>query len=357
MGANDWELKVKERLADYRMDITPPPFPIVKRGEMKSLGLALVFMAVAAVVAMILLAFPRDASYDSNNPMNDMVIREPGLSIAESVEMPNGFINPIRQSKAIHTGHQEYGFHPTEDNAPEKELKKDHDKTEKPDDTGNAPEPAYIPQNVLIVTSDIYNHNYHLVVTGSPLFFVSNQQILPQRGTAGFASVDTVSCEFRPVKAGISFKKELSQKISLNVGVLYGFKYSEKTLKVDGEKTSSTSFHQHFAGLSLKADYMLYENDWFGCYLSAGGDAMVRLLGTGFSPNIDMPWRLDGHPLTISLTAAGGFDYKLNDNIGLFLEPGLSYDLFNSDPLPGFSKAHPLYFDLSAGLRIYLDGE
>ena len=57
-------------------------------------------------------------------------------------------------------------------------------------------------------------------------------------------------------------------------------------------------------------------------------------------------------PLQLSLTAALGLQYKFNERISVYAEPGLAYYFDDGSPVSTIRKEKPLNFNLLCGVRM-----
>jgi len=161
----------------------------------------------------------------------------------------------------------------------------------------------------------------------------------------------------QPFSLGLSVRKELSERWGIESGVVYTQLNSELTA---GERKSYTQDQTlHYVGIPLKADLSLYKSNHINLYASAGGMVEKCVSGkvktnyyedgvrTGADRN-----SLKADPLQLSLTAAVGLQYKLNDRLSLYAEPGLSYHFDDGSPITTIRKEKPLNINLLCGVRM-----
>lgn len=150
---------------------------------------------------------------------------------------------------------------------------------------------------------------------------------------------------YRPLKAGLSVRIPLSEKLSVTTGLTYSLYASKFTYTQSGEMAQRA----HYLGLPVRLDYTLATNQWLDVYVGAGlsGDLCLgsTLGGNAFAK--------DGPSL--SLLAAGGLQWNMTPRLGLYLEPELSWTApSDRHLLQTYRQEHPLLFTLSTGLRLTL---
>ena len=151
---------------------------------------------------------------------------------------------------------------------------------------------------------------------------------------------------YRPLKAGLSARIPLSEKLSVTTGLTYSLYASRFTYTLSGEKTQRA----HYLGLPVRLDYTLASNEWLDVYVGAGlsGDLCLgsTLGGNAFAK--------DGPSL--SLLGAGGLQWNMTPRLGLYLEPELSWTVpSDRHLLQTYRQEHPLLFTVATGLRINLN--
>ncbi|MCD8165921.1 MAG: hypothetical protein LUE93_07210 [Bacteroides sp.] len=155
-----------------------------------------------------------------------------------------------------------------------------------------------------------------------------------------------------PVTAGVAVRRALNKKVALESGLFYTCLRSE----LEGG-TYSQEQKLHYIGIPLKAAVTLMENKGFDLYLSAGG--AIEKCVSGTLKTMQQAERTDSsgenvrpNALQTSLTAATGVQYRLNDRLALYAEPGLSYYFDDNTPVATLRKEKPLNFTLTCGVKI-----
>jgi len=169
-----------------------------------------------------------------------------------------------------------------------------------------------------------------------------------QWSVGAFASAgllnDRVSSPFpnkhkQPFSAGLSVRKELSDRWAIESGLVYTQLNSE--LSVGTGAVSQEDQKLHYVGIPIKADLSLYKNKRVNLYAAAGG-MVEKCVGGDVKPT----------PLQLSLTAAVGVQYKLSDRLSLYAEPGLSYHFDDGSPVSTIRKEKPLNINMLCGVRM-----
>lgn len=180
--------------------------------------------------------------------------------------------------------------------------------------------------------------------------FVSNDM------TTGFTS-GTISHKL-PFSAGISVRRELSDRWGIESGLTYSQLNSDLT--ASGEDVYYNQNQTlHYIGIPVKADYSLYRNNRMTLYASSGGMIEKCVSGkveTGYYEN-NRKTKSSGRSnkadqLQISLTAAIGLQYRISDRLSLYAEPGLSYHFDDGSSVASIRKEKPLNINLLCGVRM-----
>lgn len=161
-----------------------------------------------------------------------------------------------------------------------------------------------------------------------------------------------------PVSIGLAIRKELNDRLSLESGLVYTQLNSDLTGGKD-DTYYQQSQSLHYLGIPLKANYTLLDNNHFDLYALAGG-----MIEKSISGNIKTDYydagkhthsskhSLKVDPLQLSLTAALGLQYKFNERISVYAEPGLAYYFDDGSPVSTIRKEKPLNFNLLCGVRM-----
>ena len=140
-----------------------------------------------------------------------------------------------------------------------------------------------------------------------------------------------------PVRAGLSFQYQLNPRLSLFSGISYTYLHSRITYPDNAGEV----LHQnlHYIGLPLGASCRIWSSNRFAFYASAR--VMLEKCVN------DKPWQW-------SVGAALGAEYRFKHQLGLYLEPSLSYYFDDHTSLQHYYKEYPIAFSLEIGLRLHI---
>ena len=160
----------------------------------------------------------------------------------------------------------------------------------------------------------------------------------------------------RPIKVGISVRYDIDNRWSISSGLTYSylrssFDYSE------GKAFGSGVQKLHYVGLPLAADYNIISAKKLKVYLSAGGEVQKLVCGKATMDGVNIPEADANHDIKEggmqwSLNAAIGAEYNFVDNVGIYIEPGVSHYIDNHSKVDNYYKYKPTNFSLNVGLRL-----
>lgn len=139
------------------------------------------------------------------------------------------------------------------------------------------------------------------------------------------------SCKM-PVSAGITIEKKLNKYIGLETGVMY------TNLRSKGQRL-------HYLGIPVKMNVTLAETKKLDFYASVGGVADKCVAG---APNNSF----NSEPIQLAVTAGVGINYKINDRVALFAEPGISHHFKTDSGMASVRTERPTNFNLLCGIRV-----
>ena len=148
-----------------------------------------------------------------------------------------------------------------------------------------------------------------------------------------------------PLKVGISTRIPVSGRFGLTTGIEYSMYSSTFTYTLSGDKKQVA----HYVGIPVRLDWTFISTGWFDAYLGAGVSGDVCVGATLAGEKI----KRDG--LAVSLLGAGGVQFNVTRNFGLYLEPELSWTIpSDAQILRTYRSDHKGMFSVSGGLRINL---
>ena len=148
-----------------------------------------------------------------------------------------------------------------------------------------------------------------------------------------------------PLKVGISTRIPVSGRFGVTTGVEYSMYSSTFTYTISGDKKQIA----HYVGIPVRLDWTFISTGWFDAYVGAGvlGDLCV---GATFAGN-----KIKRDGMAVSLLGAGGVQFNVARNVGLYLEPELSWTIpSDAQVLRTYRSDHKGMFSVSGGLRINL---
>lgn len=145
-----------------------------------------------------------------------------------------------------------------------------------------------------------------------------------------------------PLSFGLTVRKELPHRFSLESGVVYTLLRSGVRLPYSSDDVSQKL---HFVGIPLRMNWQFVERGPLTAYLGAGGMAEKCIAAKFGSQTVDEA------ALQWSLLAAVGAQYRLADYVGLYFEPEVSWYLTDTELRTSRSDA-PLSLTLRLGVRV-----
>jgi len=153
----------------------------------------------------------------------------------------------------------------------------------------------------------------------------------------------------RPVSYGLTVSYPLTERLSLTTGVVYtklvsDFTQVMRSLQVQQQQTL------HYVGVPVAVSYRLWSQKGFKAYISAGNQIYWNVATHVVSEGVTQDMEKDR--LQWSLNGSVGAQYDILPQLGLYVEPGLSYYPDNGSRLQNYFKDKPLDMSLQVGLRI-----
>jgi hypothetical protein len=156
------------------------------------------------------------------------------------------------------------------------------------------------------------------------------------------------SRHYFPIKAGLSTRLPLTEKLFLTTGLEYSLYRSKFDMSYSGEKWQRV----HYLGIPVRLDWIIASHSLFDVYVGGGmqGDFCLNASLAGKDIKKDRP--------SLSLVGAGGLQMNATKRLGFYLEPELSWRIPNgNNTLVTYRSEHPVMFSVSAGIRINLGNQ
>ena len=153
------------------------------------------------------------------------------------------------------------------------------------------------------------------------------------------------SRHYFPIKAGLSTRLPLTDKLFLTTGLEYSLYRSKFDMSYSGEKWQRV----HYLGIPVRLDWIIASHSLFDVYVGGGmqGDFCLKASLAGKDIEKDRP--------SLSLVGAGGIQMNATKRLGIYLEPELNWMIpVENNTLVTYRSEHPLMFSVSAGIRINL---
>ena len=171
--------------------------------------------------------------------------------------------------------------------------------------------------------------------------------------------VETKYSHKLPVKFGVSFRYGFNEKLGIESGLTYTLLNSTFTTAA-GTANGNTTGKQtlHYIGIPLNVTYNIIGSKLFNVYASAGG-AMEKAVGGYF----ETTGRVDGKrsetnrnslkpkELQWSLNASAGAQVNVMNQLGLYVEPGISYRIPSGSHVRSIYTDKKLDFSIGFGIR------
>ena len=159
-----------------------------------------------------------------------------------------------------------------------------------------------------------------------------------------------------PVTFGISLRKDVSDRFSLETGLMYTLLSSD--LKAGEDIYYSQEQKLHYLGIPLKAGWHFVKKERFSLYLSAGGmveKCIKSQLKTHYEMQNESSFvgsdHLDVKRLQWSVLASAGAQFNITGHFGVYAEPGVVYYFDDGTNISTIRKEKPFNVNLQIGLR------
>jgi hypothetical protein len=177
------------------------------------------------------------------------------------------------------------------------------------------------------------------------------------QGTSTVLEMDYFNYEYQykmPVSFGVYVNKEITRRISIESG-LFATRLAASVYysSFSAENSYLTDHVLWYLGVPLKAKWSYVSGRFFTAYVSAGG-AVEKCIHSGYTGGFkdeNDNLKLSDVPLQWSLNGTLGAQYNIIPQIGIYIEPGVSYYFNDGSDIPTIRKEYQLIFNLNAGLR------
>lgn len=182
----------------------------------------------------------------------------------------------------------------------------------------------------------------------------------PQLGIGIFNQGKSVKTEYKhrlPVRVGLNVAYRLTDRLSVESGVSYTRLSSDMK---DGTKDnySSSSQKLDYIGVPLNVKYRAFGYRRLSVYASAGlltekcvsGKTTHEYVISGEKKKHEAE-DVAAKPWQLSVNAALGAQFDVLRNVGVYVEPGVSYYFDDRSSLSTIYKEKPLNFNLNLGVR------
>ena len=148
---------------------------------------------------------------------------------------------------------------------------------------------------------------------------------------------------FMPLRAGLSLRIPFTERWSLTTGLDYSWYASNLDYSHSGVHRQDV----HYLGIPLRADFTIARNRWMDVYVGAGGSVDFCVAA------YDAGQKIEKDGVGFSIIGAGGIQFNINKNLGLFLDPTFSWNIPSDNrKLDTYRSEHPFMFTVSTGLRV-----
>lgn len=157
-----------------------------------------------------------------------------------------------------------------------------------------------------------------------------------------------------PVSFGISVQKPIARSLRLESGLTYTYLFTK--FSNSGVQQRDAFLHLHYIGVPLNVVLEMIKNTRWEFYFSGGGmvEKGIRSLyiqNLYYGNQVVTTTVSEGiKGLQWSVSAAMGATWQLQPNIGLYIEPKVSYYFDNNQPVSARTD-QPVTIGLTAGLR------
>lgn len=157
----------------------------------------------------------------------------------------------------------------------------------------------------------------------------------------------------QPLSFGVTFGKSFSGKFTVETGLVYSLLMSDIE---NLEKERNVRQTLHYIGIPVRFNWNFVNKPKYAVYTGIGGMVEKCVYGKVGNEKVDIK------SVQTSLNFAVGAQYKFNETVGIYFEPGLTYylgmnkdgslgEMRNGITIKSIHSENPLGFTLQAGFR------
>lgn len=135
-----------------------------------------------------------------------------------------------------------------------------------------------------------------------------------------------------PISVGVTVERKLNDVFGIETGLLYSNLRSE-------------SQHLHYLGIPVKMNVTFVDTKKIDLYATVGGVADKCIAGAP-----DNSFKEE--PIQLAVTGGIGINYKINDRLAVFAEPGVSHHFKTDSKLATVRTKRSTNFNLLCGIRM-----
>lgn len=162
----------------------------------------------------------------------------------------------------------------------------------------------------------------------------------------------------QPVRMGLSVKYAINNRLSLGSGVTYAILNSDIKHRTASRFVSGQQ-RLHYVGIPLDISYRILSWKRLSLYGSAGvlgekcvSGKIVSDYWTDDNSTTRVTERTEALPFQISINASAGIQFDIIRQLGVYVEPGISYYFNDGTAVDNIYKDKPLNFNINVGLRL-----
>lgn len=183
-------------------------------------------------------------------------------------------------------------------------------------------------------------------------------QLSPGSGSGSNYGIEPISTinNSLPISVGVQLQVGLGERFGVGIGANYTFLHSKYKATIDGSDQAIVDQSLHYIGLPLNVYYSILQNNSMKFYVSGGG-----MVEKGLQVNykiLDLNENSTHRNESItglqwSVNVGLGFEYKIVNFVGIYIDPSLSY-FFDGDQPYSTRSDQPLQFRVELGFRFHL---